>query len=196
MKEVFKVNCIETINTYSQPTKISRFSIPPLIQHVAYDKRLKIVDTPVSRKPTATHEIYEDGVEIIKTLKLPVQSNAKLLSTLMIFDDIGSNTDIQRYTSELSRTITHLVSDSRHAKNTLFLVAQRPSYLFKTARILCHVIVIGSGTSDIDLKQVYEENHINTLTEQELMIIYNTLNKYEFIIINKYQNRFEIIRQL
>ncbi|KAA6368909.1 MAG: hypothetical protein EZS28_035564 [Streblomastix strix] len=151
-----------------QPTKISRYSIPPLIQHVVYEKRLKIVDT---------HEIDEDGVEIIKTLKLPVLSNAKLLSTLMIFDDIGSNTDIQRYTSELSRTITHLVSDSRHAKNTLFFVAQRPSYLFKTARILCHVIVIGSGISDNDLKQVYEENHINTLTEQELMIIYNTLNK-------------------
>ncbi|KAA6362392.1 MAG: hypothetical protein EZS28_042081, partial [Streblomastix strix] len=154
---------------YTLPTKISRFTIPPLIQNISFEKKLKIIDT---------HEIDEDGVEIIKTLKLPILTNARLLSTLMIFDDIGSNTDIQRYTSELSRTITHLVSDSRHAKNTLFFVAQRPSYLFKTARILCHVIVIGQGISDNDLKQVYEENHINTLTEQELMIIYNTLNKH------------------
>ncbi|KAA6401991.1 MAG: hypothetical protein EZS28_002484 [Streblomastix strix] len=111
MKEVFKVYCIETINTYSLPTKVSRFSIPPLIQNVSYEKGLKIVDT---------HEVDEDGVEIIKTLKLPILTNAKLLFTLMMFDDIGSNTDIQRYTSELSRTITHLISDSRHAKNTLF----------------------------------------------------------------------------
>ncbi|KAA6365608.1 MAG: hypothetical protein EZS28_038865, partial [Streblomastix strix] len=85
-----------------QPTKVSRFSILPLIQHAAYENRLKIVDT---------HEIDEDGIEIIKTLQLPVLSNAKLQSTLMIFDDIGSNTDIQRYTSELSRAIAHLVSD-------------------------------------------------------------------------------------
>ncbi|KAA6392579.1 MAG: hypothetical protein EZS28_011896 [Streblomastix strix] len=133
----YKVKEIYTYYKLNQPTKVSRYSIPPLIQHVIYEKRLKIVDT---------HEIDEDGVEIIKILKLPILTNAKLLSTLTIFNDIGSNTDIQRYTSELSRTITHLVSDSRHAKNTLFFVAQRPSYLFKTARILCHVIVIGSGS--------------------------------------------------
>ncbi|KAA6370200.1 MAG: hypothetical protein EZS28_034273 [Streblomastix strix] len=144
MKEVFKVYCIETVDTYSLPTKVSRFTIPSLIQNVSFEKRLKIIDT---------HEIDEDGVEIIKTLKLPILTNARLLSTLMIFDDIGSNTDIQRYTSELSRTVTHLVSDSRHAKNTLFFVAQRPSYLFKTARILYHVIVIGQGISDNDIKQ-------------------------------------------
>ncbi|KAA6390324.1 MAG: hypothetical protein EZS28_014148 [Streblomastix strix] len=142
----YKVKEIYTYYKLNQPTKISRYSIPPLIQHVAYEKRLKIVGYAGFPKEVDTHEIDKDGVEIIKTLKLPVLSNAKLLSTLMIFDDIGSNTDIQRYTSELSRTITHLVSDSRHAKNTLFFVAQRPSYLFKTARILCHVIVIGYGS--------------------------------------------------
>ncbi|KAA6346641.1 MAG: hypothetical protein EZS28_052079, partial [Streblomastix strix] len=92
-----------------------QYTIPPLVQHVSYEKRLKIIDT---------EEIDEDGVSIIKTLKLPIQQNARLLSSLMIFDDIGSNTDIQRYTSQLARTITHLVSDSRHSKNTLFFVAQ------------------------------------------------------------------------
>ncbi|KAA6388722.1 MAG: hypothetical protein EZS28_015751 [Streblomastix strix] len=171
---------------YTQPIKVSCFSIPPLIQNIIYEKRLKIVDT---------HETDEEGVEIVQTIKLPVLSNAKLLSTLMIFDDIWSNTDIQRYSSELSRTIIDLVSNSRHAKNALLFVAQRPSYLFKTARILCYVIVIRTGISDNYIKQVYEENYINSLIEQELMIIYNPLNKYEFIIINKYQNKFEIVRQ-
>ncbi|KAA6375128.1 MAG: hypothetical protein EZS28_029343, partial [Streblomastix strix] len=76
----YKVKEIYTYYKLNQPTKVSRFSIPPLIQHVAYEKRLKIVDT---------HEIDGDGVEIIKTLKLPVLLNAKLLSTLMIFDDIA-----------------------------------------------------------------------------------------------------------
>ncbi|KAA6358207.1 MAG: hypothetical protein EZS28_046266 [Streblomastix strix] len=186
MKEQFKTYCIETINEYSQPTKLMQYTIPPLVQHVSYEKRLKIIDT---------EEIDEDGISIIKTLKLPILQNARLLSSLMIFDDIGSNTDIQRYTSQLARTITHLVSDSRHSKNTLFFVAQRPSYLFKTARILCHVIVIGTGISDNDIKQIYDENHFNTLNEEELIVLYNTLRQYELIIINKYENRFEILRK-
>ncbi|KAA6355620.1 MAG: hypothetical protein EZS28_048853, partial [Streblomastix strix] len=61
----------------------------------------------------------------------------------MLFDDIGSNADIQRFSSQLSKTITHLVSDSRHSKNTIFFIAQRPTYLFKTAKILTHVICLG-----------------------------------------------------
>ncbi|KAA6369050.1 MAG: hypothetical protein EZS28_035423 [Streblomastix strix] len=155
MKEQFKVYCNETINTYSQPQQVYEFSFPPLIKNMTYERRLKIADT---------HEIDDVGVEIVMTLKLLIPSNAKLLSTLMIFDDIGSNTDIQRKTSELSYTITNLVNDNRHAKKTLFFVAQRPNCLFKTAQILCHVIVIGQGISDNDIKQVYEENHINTFT--------------------------------
>ncbi|KAA6316799.1 MAG: hypothetical protein EZS28_055201, partial [Streblomastix strix] len=86
MKEQFKTYCIETINECSQPTKLMQYTIPPLVQHVSYEKRLKIIDT---------EEIDEDGVSIIKTLKLSILQNARLLSLLMIFDDIGSNTDIQ-----------------------------------------------------------------------------------------------------
>ncbi|KAA6387222.1 MAG: hypothetical protein EZS28_017249 [Streblomastix strix] len=123
---------------------------------MTYERRLKIVDT---------HKKDDDGVEKIMTLKLLILLNDKLLSALMILDDIGFNTDIQRQTSELSHTITNLVIDSRHAKNTLFFVAQRPSYLFKIAGIQYHVIVIGSGILDNDIKQVYEDNHINTFTE-------------------------------
>lgn len=40
-----------------------QYTIPPLVQHVSYEKRLKIIDT---------EEIDEDGVSIIKTLKLPI----------------------------------------------------------------------------------------------------------------------------
>ncbi|KAA6387070.1 MAG: hypothetical protein EZS28_017402 [Streblomastix strix] len=76
----------------------------------------------------------------LKIFKIPIPFRSSLLNSLLIFDDIGSNADIQRFSSGLARTITHLVSDSRHSKNTVFFVAQRPSYLFKTARILSHVI--------------------------------------------------------
>ncbi|KAA6388788.1 MAG: hypothetical protein EZS28_015681 [Streblomastix strix] len=69
-----------------------QYTIPPLVQHVSYEKRLKIIDT---------EEIDDDGVSIIKTLKLPILQNARLLSSLMIFDDIGSNTDIQSLTTQL-----------------------------------------------------------------------------------------------
>ncbi|KAA6358092.1 MAG: hypothetical protein EZS28_046381 [Streblomastix strix] len=71
----------------------------------------------------------------------------------MLFDDIGSNADIQRFSSQLSKTITHLVSDSRHSKNTIFFIAQRPTYLFKTARILTHVICLGVNLGESDLRQ-------------------------------------------
>ncbi|KAA6369648.1 MAG: hypothetical protein EZS28_034825 [Streblomastix strix] len=99
--ELFKQKVIETINTYSQPTKILRFDIPALIQNVSYQKKFKIVD--------------QDQVDV-KVLKIPILEKAQLLHTLMLFDDIGSNADIQRFSSQLSKTITHLVSDS-HSKD-------------------------------------------------------------------------------
>ncbi|KAA6378790.1 MAG: hypothetical protein EZS28_025682 [Streblomastix strix] len=137
--ELFKQKVIETINTYSQPTKILRFDIPALIQNVSYQKKFKIVDN--------------DQVDV-KVMKIPILEKAQLLHTLMLFDDIGSNADIQRFSSQLSKTITHLVSDSRHSKNTIFFIAQRPIYLFKTARILTHVICLGVNLGESDLRQV------------------------------------------
>ncbi|KAA6384459.1 MAG: hypothetical protein EZS28_020014 [Streblomastix strix] len=97
MKEQFMVYCIETINTHSQPTKMSRFSIPPLIQNIIYEKRLKIVDT---------HEMDDDGVEKVKPLQLPILLNAKQLYTLMIFDDIENKVYLDKHT--LSTSITHI----------------------------------------------------------------------------------------
>ncbi|KAA6367349.1 MAG: hypothetical protein EZS28_037125 [Streblomastix strix] len=127
--ELFKQKVIETINTYSQPTKILRFDIPALIQNVANQKKYKITDDAQNAD--------------IKIMKIPKLEKAQLLHTLMLFDDIGSNADIQRFSSQLSKTITHLVSDSRHSKNTIFFIAQRPTYLFKTAKILTDVICLG-----------------------------------------------------
>ncbi|KAA6397820.1 MAG: hypothetical protein EZS28_006653 [Streblomastix strix] len=144
--ELFKQKIIETINTYSQPTKILRFDIPALIQNVSYQKKFKIVDN--------------DQVDV-KIMKIPILEKAQLLHTLMLFDDIGSIADIQRFSSQLSKTIMHLVSDSRHSKKTIFFIAQRPTYLFKTARILTHVICLGVNLGESDLRQVYDEkNHI------------------------------------
>ncbi|KAA6367738.1 MAG: hypothetical protein EZS28_036736 [Streblomastix strix] len=169
--ELFKQKVIETINTYSQPTKILRFDIPALIQNVSYQKKFKIVDN--------------DQVDV-KVMKIPILEKAQLLHTLMLFDDIGSNADIQRFSSQLSKTITHLVSDSRHSKNTIFFIAQRPIYLFKTARILTHVICLGVNLGESDLRQVYDENTIQNLDYDEFQLLYNTLKKQEFIILNKW----------
>ncbi|KAA6360706.1 MAG: hypothetical protein EZS28_043766, partial [Streblomastix strix] len=177
--ELFKQKVIETINTYSQPTKILRFDIPALIQNVSYQKKFKIVDN--------------DQVDV-KVLKIPILEKAYLLHTLMLFDDIRSNADIQRFSSQLSKTITHLVSDSRHSKNTIFFIAQRPTYLFKTARILTHVICLGVNLGESDIRQVYDENFIQNLDFDEFQLLYNTLKKYEFIILNKWMGKFEILK--
>ncbi|KAA6378766.1 MAG: hypothetical protein EZS28_025707 [Streblomastix strix] len=177
--ELFKQKVIETINTYSQPTKILRFDILALIQNVSYQKKFKIVDN--------------DQVDV-KVLKIPILEKAQLLNTLMLFDDIGSNADIQRFSSQLSKTITHLVSDSRHSKNTIFFIAQRPIYLFKTARILTHVICLGVNLGESDIRQVYDENTIQNLDYDEFQLLYSTLKKYEFIILNKWLGKFEILK--
>ncbi|KAA6374148.1 MAG: hypothetical protein EZS28_030326 [Streblomastix strix] len=177
--ELFKQKVIETNNTYSQPTKILRFDIPELIQNVNYQKKFKIVD--------------QDQVDV-KVLKIPILEKAQLLHTLMLFDDIGSNVDIQRFSSQLSKTITHLVSDSRHSKNTIFFIAQRPIYLFKTASILTHVICLGVNLGESDLRQVYDENTIQNLDYDEFQLLYNTLKKYEFIMLNKWLGKFEILK--
>ncbi|KAA6397435.1 MAG: hypothetical protein EZS28_007039 [Streblomastix strix] len=125
--DLFQQECIYTIIKYSVPTKIMRFIIPAMIHNVQFEKKLKIV-------PQNTQADAE-----LKVIKIPILFHSSLLNSLLIFDDIGSNADIQRFSSGLARTITHLVSDSRHSKNTVFFIAQRPSYLFKTARILSHV---------------------------------------------------------
>ncbi|KAA6379764.1 MAG: hypothetical protein EZS28_024708 [Streblomastix strix] len=49
------------------------------------------------------------------------------------------------------------INDSRHSKNTIFFIAQRPTYLFKTARILTHVICLGINIGESDLKQLVKE---------------------------------------
>ncbi|KAA6393521.1 MAG: hypothetical protein EZS28_010957 [Streblomastix strix] len=180
--DLFQQECIDIIIKYSVPTKIMRFTIPAMIHNVQFEKKLKIV-------PQNTQADAE-----LKIIKIPILFHSSLLNSLLIFDDIGSNADIQRFSSGLARTITHLVSDSRHSKNTVFFVAQRPSYLFKTARILSHVMCLGVNLSESDLKQAYEENSIQNLDFDEFMLLYGTLNKYEFIILNKWLAKYEILK--
>ncbi|KAA6402378.1 MAG: hypothetical protein EZS28_002096 [Streblomastix strix] len=180
--DLFQKECIDIIIKYSVPTKIMRFTIPAMIHNVQFEKKLKIV-------PQDTSADAE-----LKVIKIPILFHSLLLNSLLIFDDIGSNADIQRFSSGLAKTITHLVSDSRHSKNTVFFVAQRPSYLFKTARILSHVMCLGVNLSESDLKQAYEENSIQNLDFDEFMLLYGTLNKQEFIILNKWESRYEILK--
>ncbi|KAA6384584.1 MAG: hypothetical protein EZS28_019891 [Streblomastix strix] len=180
--DLFQKECIDIIIKYIVPTKIMRFTIPAMIHNVQFEKKLKIV-------PQDTSADAE-----LKVIKIPILFHSLLLNSLLIFDDIGSNADIQRFSSGLAKTITYLVSDSRHSKNTVFFVAQRPSYLFKTARILSHVMCLGINLSESDLKQAYEENSIQNLDFDEFMLLYGTLNKYEFIILNKWESRYEILK--
>ncbi|KAA6382757.1 MAG: hypothetical protein EZS28_021718 [Streblomastix strix] len=160
--QIFEQECIDKITKYSVPTMIMRFTVPALIHNVYFERKLSISQ--------------EDGDAELKITKIPILFHSQLLNSLLIFDDIGSNADIQRFSSGLAKTITHLVSDSRHSKNTVFFVAQRPSYLFKTARILSHVICLGVNLSESDLKQAYEENSIQNLDFDEFMLVYGTLN--------------------
>ncbi|KAA6317681.1 MAG: hypothetical protein EZS28_055059, partial [Streblomastix strix] len=120
------------------PTTIMRFTLPAMIHNVQFERKIEISQ--------------DDGDAELKVTKIPILFHSLPLNSLLIFDDIGSNADIQRFSSGLAKTITHLVSDSRHSKNTVFFVAQRPSYLFKTARILSHVMCLGVNLSESDLK--------------------------------------------
>ncbi|KAA6398830.1 MAG: hypothetical protein EZS28_005648 [Streblomastix strix] len=112
--DLFQYECIDIIIKYSVPTKIMRFTIQAMIHNVQLEKKLKIV-------PQNTQADAE-----LKVIKIPILFHSSLLNSLLIFEDIGSNADIQRFSSGLAKTITHLVSDSRHSKNTVFFVAQRP----------------------------------------------------------------------
>ncbi|KAA6367026.1 MAG: hypothetical protein EZS28_037447, partial [Streblomastix strix] len=168
--QIFEQECIDKITKYSVPTMIMRFTVSTMIHNVYFERKLSISQ--------------EDGDVELKITKIPILFHSQLLNSLLIFDDIGNNTDIQRFSSGLAKTITHLVSDSRHSKNTVFFVAQRPSYLFKTARILSHVICLSVNLSERDLKQAYEENSIQNLDFEEFMLVYGTLSKYEFIVLN------------
>ncbi|KAA6381584.1 MAG: hypothetical protein EZS28_022890 [Streblomastix strix] len=178
--QIFRQECINIITKYSVPTMIMRFTIPVMIHNVQFERKIEISQ--------------DDGDAKLKVTKIPILFHSLLLNSLLIIDDIGSNADIQRFSSGLAKTITHLVSDSRHSKNTVFFVAQRPSYLFKTARILSHVMCLGVNLSESDLKQAYEENSIQNLDFDEFMLLYGTLNKYEFIILNKWQSKYEILK--
>ncbi|KAA6380302.1 MAG: hypothetical protein EZS28_024171 [Streblomastix strix] len=178
--QIFEQECIDKITKYSAPTMIMRFTVPAIIHNVYFERKLSISQ--------------EDGDAELKITKIPILFHSSLLNSLLIFDDIGSNAGIQRFSSGLAKTITHLVSDSRHSKNTVFFVAQRPSYLFKTARILSHVICLGVNLSESDLKQAYEENSIQNLDFDEFMLLYRTLNKYEFIVLNKWLSKYMMLK--
>ncbi|KAA6380630.1 MAG: hypothetical protein EZS28_023841 [Streblomastix strix] len=178
--QIFRQECISIITKDNVPTMIMRFTIPAMIHNVQFEKKIEISQ--------------DDGDAELKVTKIPILFHSLLLNSLLIFDNIGSNADIQRFSSGLAKTITHLVSDSRHSKNTVFFVAQRPSYLFKTARILSHVMCLGVNLSESDLKQAYEENSIQNLDFDEFLLLYGTPNKYEFIILNKWQSKYEILK--
>ncbi|KAA6391226.1 MAG: hypothetical protein EZS28_013250 [Streblomastix strix] len=160
--EIFEQECIDKITKYSVPTMIMRFIFQAFIHNVYFERKF--------------HISQEDGDAELKITIIPILFHSSLQNSLLIFDDIGSNADIQRFSSGLAKTITHLVSDSRHSKNTVFFVAQRPSYLFKTARMLSHVICLSVNLSESDLKQAYEENSIWNLDFEEFMLVYGTLN--------------------
>ncbi|KAA6361376.1 MAG: hypothetical protein EZS28_043097, partial [Streblomastix strix] len=155
--QIFRQECISIITKYSVSTMIMRFTIHAMIHNVQFERKIEISQ--------------DDGDAELKVTKIPILYHCLLLNSLLIFDDIGSNADIQRFSSGLAMTITHLVSDSRHSKNTVFFVAQRPSYLFKTARILSHVMRLGVTLSESDLKQAYEENSILNLDFDEFMLL-------------------------
>ncbi|KAA6382285.1 MAG: hypothetical protein EZS28_022188, partial [Streblomastix strix] len=123
--KIFEQECIDKIIKYSVPTMIMRFTVPAIIYNVYFEMNLSISQ--------------DDGDVELKITKIPILFYSSLLNSLLIFDDIGSNADIQRFSSGLAKTITHLVSNSRYSKKTVFFVAQMPSYMFKTARILSHV---------------------------------------------------------
>ncbi|KAA6380680.1 MAG: hypothetical protein EZS28_023792 [Streblomastix strix] len=154
---ISRQECINIITKYSVPTMIMRFTIPAMIHNVQLERKIEI--------------LQDNGDAELKVTKIPILFQSLLLNSLLIFDDIGSNADIQRFSSGLAKTITHLVSDSRHSKNTVFFVAQRPSYLFKTARILSYVMCLGVNLSESDLKQAYEENSIQNLDFDEFMLL-------------------------
>ncbi|KAA6389395.1 MAG: hypothetical protein EZS28_015080 [Streblomastix strix] len=146
-----------------------RFDLPSIIKGVQYSKKLKIIE-----------QLGEQEFQ-----KIPILARSSLLSTLMIFDDIGSNTDIQRYTSELARSITHLVSDSRHSKNTIFFCAQRPQYLFKSARVLCHVIAVGANIADQYGKHQFEGLYFSP--SEDLFYMSNGI-QYKELHVNEKMN--------
>ncbi|KAA6397864.1 MAG: hypothetical protein EZS28_006611 [Streblomastix strix] len=159
--QIFRQECINIITKYSVPTMIMKFTIPAIIYNVLFERKIEISQ--------------DDGDAELKVTKITILFHSLLLNSLLIIDDIGSNADIQRISSGLAKTLTHLVSDSRYSKNTVFFVAQLPSYLFKTARILSHVMRLGVNLSECDLKQADEENSIQSLDFDEFMLLASIL---------------------
>ncbi|KAA6388420.1 MAG: hypothetical protein EZS28_016053 [Streblomastix strix] len=96
--QIFEQECIDKITKYSVPTMIMRFTVPAIIHNVYFERKLSISQ--------------EDGDAELKITKIPILFHSSLLNSLLIFDDIGSNADIQRFSSGLAKTITHLVSDT------------------------------------------------------------------------------------
>ncbi|KAA6359381.1 MAG: hypothetical protein EZS28_045092 [Streblomastix strix] len=78
-----------------------RFTIPAMIHNVQFERKIEISQ--------------DDGDAELKVTKIHILYHSLLLNSLLIFDDIGSNADIQRFSSGLAMTITHLVSDSDFA---------------------------------------------------------------------------------
>ncbi|KAA6394895.1 MAG: hypothetical protein EZS28_009582 [Streblomastix strix] len=96
--QIFRQECISIITKYSVSTMIMRFTIPAIIHNVQFERKIEISQ--------------DDGDAALKITKIPILFHSLLLNSLLIFDDIGSNADIQRFSSGLAKTITHLVSDT------------------------------------------------------------------------------------
>ncbi|KAA6390493.1 MAG: hypothetical protein EZS28_013978 [Streblomastix strix] len=101
--QIFRQECINIITKYSVPTIIMRFTIPAMIHNVQFERKTEISQG--------------DGDAELKVTKIPILYHSLLLNSLLIFDDIRSNADIQRFSSGLAKTITHLVSDTFSAES-------------------------------------------------------------------------------
>ncbi|KAA6403226.1 MAG: hypothetical protein EZS28_001241 [Streblomastix strix] len=101
--QIFHQECINIITKYSVPTMKMRFTIPAMIHNIQFERKIEISQ--------------DDSDAELKVTKIPILFHSLLLNSLLIFDDIGSNADIQRFSSGLAKTITHLVSDSRQTES-------------------------------------------------------------------------------
>ncbi|KAA6393506.1 MAG: hypothetical protein EZS28_010970 [Streblomastix strix] len=108
--QIFRQECINIITKYSVPTMIMRFTIPAMVHNVQFERKIEISQ--------------DDGDAELKVTKIPILFHSLLLNSLLIFDDIGSNADIQRFSSGLAKTITHLVSDKNSANGDFAFSAE------------------------------------------------------------------------
>ncbi|KAA6402766.1 MAG: hypothetical protein EZS28_001711 [Streblomastix strix] len=94
----------------SVPAMIMRFIILAMIHNVQFERKIEISQ--------------DDGDAELKVTKIPILFHSLLLNSLLVFDDIGSNADIQRFSSGLAKTTIHLVSDKNSANGDFAFSAE------------------------------------------------------------------------